>query len=175
MASIARIHVPVERRRVIQLTTLRILLRPPSETGIVIARPVLIQSRAAVEVATGKTPGVRHRPGRTCTAYQLRNSPYFLTSCHPNRRWFRRGRLRQETEGTRCWETAPLTRLVNHTNWSDSRRGHTGRSRPACHYYRSGQRWRSVHRRGSSEEDGKIWSYLNKTCSLFACLFWPGA
>ena len=41
------------------------MLGPPSEARIVVARAILVQPRAAVEVACSKTPGVRHRPGRT--------------------------------------------------------------------------------------------------------------
>ncbi len=62
---IARIHVSVERGRILQLPTYRVLLGPASKAGVVVARAELVQTRAAIEVACGKAPGVRHRPGGT--------------------------------------------------------------------------------------------------------------
>jgi len=43
----------------------RVLLGPPPQRWIIVARAELVQTRAAIEVACGKAPGVRHRPGGT--------------------------------------------------------------------------------------------------------------
>ncbi len=50
---IARIQVPIERGRILQLTTYRVLLRPASEARIVVACPELVEPGAAVEVTCG--------------------------------------------------------------------------------------------------------------------------
>ncbi len=59
---IARIQVAVERGRIIEVPSYRVLLGPASETGMVVARAEFVEPRTAVEVATGKAPWVGYLP-----------------------------------------------------------------------------------------------------------------